>query len=60
MQLQGQDGVDLEMNINGSKSTFELEDDEFEDVVRFLFVFTYCRLLFIAEAVYSRVLAALS
>ncbi|KAF8775768.1 hypothetical protein HU200_004149 [Digitaria exilis] len=29
-QKEGQDGVDLEMNINGSKSTFE--DDEFEDV----------------------------
>ena len=29
--LQGQDGVDLEMNINGAKSTFE--DDEFDDVV---------------------------
>ncbi|CAD6341676.1 unnamed protein product [Miscanthus lutarioriparius] len=28
--VQGQDGVDLEMNINGTKSTFE--DDEFEDV----------------------------
>lgn len=31
-QKEGQDGVDLEMNMNGSKSTFELEDDEFEDV----------------------------
>ncbi|KAM0882732.1 hypothetical protein ACQ4PT_032105 [Festuca glaucescens] len=31
-QKEGQDGVDLEMNLNGSKSTFELEDDEFEDV----------------------------
>ncbi|KAG0512468.1 hypothetical protein BDA96_10G016100 [Sorghum bicolor] len=29
-QKEGQDGVDLEMNINGTKSTFE--DDEFEDV----------------------------
>ncbi|CAD6340497.1 unnamed protein product [Miscanthus lutarioriparius] len=28
--VQGQDGVDLEVNINGTKSTFE--DDEFEDV----------------------------
>uniref|UniRef100_A0A0E0L734 Growth-regulating factor n=1 Tax=Oryza punctata TaxID=4537 RepID=A0A0E0L734_ORYPU len=31
-QKEGQDGVDLEMNMNGSKSTFELGDDEFEDV----------------------------
>ncbi|KAG8094073.1 hypothetical protein GUJ93_ZPchr0012g19230 [Zizania palustris] len=31
-QKEGQDGVDLEMNINGSKSTFELGDDEFEDM----------------------------
>ncbi|CAL5036380.1 unnamed protein product [Urochloa decumbens] len=29
-QKEGQDGVDLEMSINGTKSTFE--DDEFEDV----------------------------
>uniref|UniRef100_A0A804MY34 t-SNARE coiled-coil homology domain-containing protein n=1 Tax=Zea mays TaxID=4577 RepID=A0A804MY34_MAIZE len=29
-QKEGQDGVDLEMNINGAKSTFE--DDEFDDV----------------------------
>ncbi|CAD6240375.1 unnamed protein product [Miscanthus lutarioriparius] len=29
-QKEGQDGVDLEMNINGTKSTFE--DDEFDDV----------------------------
>ncbi|KAL6606321.1 hypothetical protein ACP70R_041974 [Stipagrostis hirtigluma subsp. patula] len=29
-QKEGQDGVDLEMSMNGTKSTFE--DDEFEDV----------------------------
>nr|CAB3502064.1 unnamed protein product [Digitaria exilis] len=29
-QKEGQDGVDLEMSINGTKSTFE--DDEFDDV----------------------------
>ncbi|KAK3131452.1 hypothetical protein QOZ80_6AG0506640 [Eleusine coracana subsp. coracana] len=29
-QKEGQDGVDLEMNMNGTKSSFE--DDEFEDV----------------------------
>ncbi|KAL5663644.1 hypothetical protein ACJX0J_023752, partial [Zea mays] len=29
-QKEGQDGVDLEMNMNGTKSTFE--DDEFDDV----------------------------
>ncbi|KAL6861633.1 hypothetical protein ACP4OV_017333 [Aristida adscensionis] len=29
-QKEGQDGIDLEMNMNGTKSTFE--DDEFEDV----------------------------
>lgn len=46
-RFQGQDGVDLEMNMNGSKSTFELEDDEFEDVVCFLIVFTYHRLFFV-------------
>jgi hypothetical protein len=40
--LQGQDGVDLEMSINGAKSTFE--DDEFEDVV--CFISTCCALDF--------------
>jgi hypothetical protein len=38
--LQGQDVVDLEMNMNGTKSSFE--DDEFEDVVSPVFVFTSC------------------
>jgi hypothetical protein len=38
--LQGQDGVDLEMNMNGTKPSFE--DDEFEDVVSLVFVFTSC------------------
>ncbi|AQK65013.1 Syntaxin-41 [Zea mays] len=28
------------MNMNGTKSTFE--DDEFDDVVRFILVFTCC------------------
>ena len=42
--MQGQDGVDLEMNINGTKSTFE--DDEFDDVVCFILVFT-CLILVI-------------
>lgn len=36
MMMQGQDGVDLEININGSKSRFE--DDDLDNMV-FLFPF---------------------
>lgn len=30
--MQGSDGVDLEMNLNGSKSTRE-DDDDMDDIV---------------------------
>lgn len=38
MMMQGQDGVDLEININGSKSRFE--DDDLDNMV-FLFPFRF-------------------
>ena len=36
--MQGSDGVDLEMNLNGNKSTRDDDDDDIDDIVsEFLF-----------------------
>lgn len=48
--VQGQDGVDLEMNLNGNKSI--REDDEFSDLVKitlfsFFFFFNLCLISFV-------------
>lgn len=37
--MQGQDGVDLEMNINGSRS--RRDDDEFDDLVGCCYPFDF-------------------
>lgn len=37
--LQGPDGVDLEMNLNGKHSRRDDDDDEFDDMVH-IFLFT--------------------
>lgn len=38
--MQGSDGVDLEMNLKGSKSTRDDDDDDIDDIVsEFLFSF---------------------
>ena len=41
---QGQDGVDLEMNLNENK--YRLEDSEFSDVVRHFLICTFKLQLF--------------
>lgn len=41
--MQGQDGVDLEMNLNGSRS--RTEDDDLDDMVCRHFTFSYIKLL---------------
>lgn len=41
--MQGQDGVDLEMNLNGGRS--RMEDDDFDDMVCGCFTFSFVKLL---------------
>lgn len=41
--MQGSDGVDLEMNLNGSKSTRD-DDDDMDDIVS-IFLFWICHKL---------------
>lgn len=42
--LQGQDGVDLEMNLNGNKSRGD--DDEFSDLVPWVYLIYLCIFMF--------------